>query len=390
MGANAAATQIAEDETENQEEQVAQVEETGFPDASTYEEYEGYNNGYYDENGEWVEATGYYDENGEWVEQSGYYDENGDWVETGGYYDENGEYIEYAGYYDENGEWVEVEPPASYYEEGVVDTGGGEEDTGQPPPPEQEAETQEETDHFLAHAGVEVQTVQMEIKNLDDEEEDSESQEFVPQPSGQSTPVSITEEGGIQSHPDTEDDDDEDIDALVNGFHHHHHHHQKDTEDEMEIKSPSIGDASMEDEQENIKEDHDQEMRDDEEHDEEKAIKEEMEDKVPEELGKEEEKEDMSEAKVKKQMSEDIEDPEVQERLATILAKRAKNMGAGGSRWEALGQTLKHRKEEMILEKVRKNRFFMVLSQHFLLEKTGVAFGVILFFIYEVFKYVSN
>jgi hypothetical protein len=54
-------------------------------------------------------SGGYYDDNGEWVEASGYYDENGYWIETGGYYDDNGAWIEYAGYYDDNGEWVEVE-----------------------------------------------------------------------------------------------------------------------------------------------------------------------------------------------------------------------------------------------------------------------------------------
>ncbi len=68
--------------------------------------------GYYNEDGEWVEAAdGYYDENGEWVETAdGYYDENGEWVEIAdGYYDENGEWVETAGgYYDENGEWVEA------------------------------------------------------------------------------------------------------------------------------------------------------------------------------------------------------------------------------------------------------------------------------------------
>ena len=62
-------------------------------------------------------SGGYYDENGEWVEAFGYYDENGDWVETGGYYDDNGKWVEYAGYYDENGDWIDVQLPIEHHQE---------------------------------------------------------------------------------------------------------------------------------------------------------------------------------------------------------------------------------------------------------------------------------
>ena len=116
--------------------------------------------GYYDENGEWVESGGYYDENGDWVETGGYYDENGDWVETGGYYDESGEWVEYAGYYDENGEWIDVEPPADYkfnYEEGDGGGGGTVEEAPPPIPPVQDSDQQNQpTASFLANRGVAV------------------------------------------------------------------------------------------------------------------------------------------------------------------------------------------------------------------------------------------
>ena len=100
---------------------------------------------------------GYYDENGDWVETGGYYDENGDWVETGGYYDESGEWVEYAGYYDDNGEWVDVDPPENYKQDYYEEGGGG---TVEDPPPaaDKQADDQQnnQAGHFLANRGVAV------------------------------------------------------------------------------------------------------------------------------------------------------------------------------------------------------------------------------------------
>ena len=126
-----------------------------------------------------TEATGgYYDENGEWVEANGYYDENGYWIETGGYYDDSGAWIEYAGYYDENGEWVEVEnaqqqqqqqqiQDQAYFDDGGGGGGGGtniDPSAGMPTVAEAEEEFEEPTEdnlnnsagYFLAVAGVAV------------------------------------------------------------------------------------------------------------------------------------------------------------------------------------------------------------------------------------------
>lgn len=102
-----------------------------------------------------MKKGGYYDENGEWIEASGYYDENGDWVETGGYYDENGEWVEYAGYYDENGEWVDVEIDPNYagQTQPQQDQNYYEDPGGTNPEP---AEQTTETGSFLADRGVAV------------------------------------------------------------------------------------------------------------------------------------------------------------------------------------------------------------------------------------------
>ena len=117
-------------------------------------------------------SGGYYDENGEWVEANGYYDENGYWIETGGYYDDSGAWIEYAGYYDDNGEWVEVEnaqqqqqQEQTYYDDGGGGGGGGTIETNMPTVVEEEPVEDDEdvtedlnntADHFLAVAGVAV------------------------------------------------------------------------------------------------------------------------------------------------------------------------------------------------------------------------------------------
>ena len=125
----------------------------GMPGPDEYDEDDDYYSG------------GYYDENGEWVEASGYYDENGDWVETGGYYDENGEWIEYAGYYDENGDWIDVEVPEedeNYYEDPGGDPGGGGDNNtkqelaplAEEPPADDK--TNPEAGYFLANRGVAV------------------------------------------------------------------------------------------------------------------------------------------------------------------------------------------------------------------------------------------
>ena len=89
----------------------------------------GEQNGYWDENGNWVDnswSNGYWDENGNWVDNSwssGYYDENGNWVDnswSSGYYDENGNWVDNSwssGYYDENGNWVDNSWSSGYYDE---------------------------------------------------------------------------------------------------------------------------------------------------------------------------------------------------------------------------------------------------------------------------------
>ena len=63
---------------------------------------------------------------------------------------------------------------------------------------------------------------------------------------------------------------------------------------------------------------------------------------------------DAEDDKLPNQLSDkEMEDPAVQERLANLLAKKAKASSSGaGSRWEALGQTLKQRKAD-ILDMVR-------------------------------------
>ncbi|XP_071749708.1 uncharacterized protein [Lepeophtheirus salmonis] len=149
-------TPTKEEEFEEQDVTTGEVVEEN----TEYQEEEEFTNGYYDENGEWIESTGYYDE-------------NGDWVETGGYYDENGVWIEYAGYYDDNGEWVNVEPNppnvAHEYTEdepGVTGVYPGIEEDSEPPDRggNQEEEEVKETqfnesksaDHFLVEAGVAV------------------------------------------------------------------------------------------------------------------------------------------------------------------------------------------------------------------------------------------
>lgn len=98
--------------------------------------------GYYDDDGQWVEPQGYVDEiTGEWLDFSaeGYYDEStGEWVWPAeaqgayqGYYDDEGNWIEaeasgdaptqaidngeavVEGYWDENGDWVDGPDPSN-------------------------------------------------------------------------------------------------------------------------------------------------------------------------------------------------------------------------------------------------------------------------------------
>ena len=268
---------------------------------------------------------------------SGYYDENGDWVETGGYYDENGDYIEYAGYYDENGEWVEVETPEGYYtEEGAEGVEGGDPGGGEDPGGGGGEPAEDDTRHFLAEAGVEhtAPTDNYYENGFEDEEV------VVLQPSEQSTPGynnSCQEEpepqSEVQADSDTEegqlnlttedDDDDDDIDALVNG--HKRDEEEKQSDDEETEKATATPTTDKEDEKTQLDEESENEKKE----------------------------EDEEKNGVKKQMSDDMEDPEVQDRLATILAKKAKTNGAktgasGKSRWEALGQTIKQRKAELL------------------------------------------
>jgi len=425
-----------EPSTEATEEQ-AVPEETGFPDASTYDQ-DNYPSG------------GYYDENGEWVEASGYYDENGDWVETGGYFDENGEWIEYAGYYDDNGEWVEVEPPESYYEQRYADEGGGGggiEGGGGTEEAAEEVTGEDQAGHFLAAAGV-VETVPTDME----QSHETDSASIVLQPSAQTAPANNND----ISHQEDESANAEAWAEYGEGFYDEYGQywyydesgypqlwqeylpeqngehleyaeedgngdyprHQYPDSQPAEVDEPGSDqkddertESRLGSEEEGEDEDHEEEERvpsieDDEEsvpssREEEEAVPS-PEEAVPTpmppeksptpekksllseksvtpEKAKSPEKEAEGESevkeppideddlveekegklKVKQQMSEDIEDPEVQERIATILAKRARRKG--GSRWGALGQTLQQRKldlqhqQEQDVESVKKN-----------------------------------
>lgn len=201
---------------------------------------------------------GYYDANGMWVEVSGYYDENGEWVETGAYYDENGDYIHYAGFYDENGEWIEVEPPASYYQQGYIDPGGG-----------GEGDHNGEYEAYVIH------------------EDDN---------------------GLLENHVDSSETPDNDL---------------PESDSFKEESNCESSDNNLENSDLNV---------------------------------------ELIEAQMKKELANDIEDPDVQERLATILAKRAKSMkGAPGrKRWQSLAKTLKNRMDsslDMEDESVRRSGF---------------------------------
>ena len=73
-----------------------------------YEEFDELEEGHYNEKGQWVSAdgtvyNGYYDEQGRWIDYS-YQNEEGEWVDNG-YFDERiGKWVPY-GYFDENGVW---------------------------------------------------------------------------------------------------------------------------------------------------------------------------------------------------------------------------------------------------------------------------------------------
>ncbi len=71
---------------------------------------------YYGEDGEYSEDGEYYDDNGE-----GYYDEDGNYIEGGEYADENG-------YYDENGEYIEYSDEGEYADEDYAEENYSEED----------------------------------------------------------------------------------------------------------------------------------------------------------------------------------------------------------------------------------------------------------------------
>ena len=210
---------------------VTKVEGMPGPDEYDDEEYDE------DEYG----TGGYYDENGEWVEASGYYDENGDWVETGGYYDESGEWVEYAGYYDENGDWIDVEVPeeipdqSQYYQ----DSGGGTDAPGDPgggggelpkipeepaiaapAPADQSQQQQNKTGYFLANRGVAVfpqtqtpprqkfelqtmESIEGTLTHTSESYNDTHHQELTAEDTEDTTEI------GGEAEPETDDDDDE-------------------------------------------------------------------------------------------------------------------------------------------------------------------------------------
>ena len=60
--------------------------------------------------------------------------------------------------------------------------------------------------------------------------------------------------------------------------------------------------------------------------------------------------EDEAKVEANDDANNNMEDPEVQERMATALAKKALNRQttAAGARWQSLGQTLKNRKAEIL------------------------------------------
>ncbi len=98
----------ADDENELSEE-MAEAEEGGA-------------DGYYDENGRWVETGGYYDEDGQWIETIGYYNEDGQWVYEEGYYDENGQWMVFPTDYSTDGVDLTAESDGTYDTEAVYDT----------------------------------------------------------------------------------------------------------------------------------------------------------------------------------------------------------------------------------------------------------------------------
>jgi hypothetical protein len=324
---------------------------------------------------------GYYDENGEWVEASGYYDDNGDWVETGGYYDEAGEWVEYAGYYDDNGEWVEVEPPASYYETNnageaaaseatYYNDGGGGPDAELAPLVEETAEAveqeavggqeqqQNETGYFLADRGV-----------------------AVFQPQTQTTPrqnynnkVDIVQLEGTTSFEDTTEDD-ADLNMEVG---------DDDDDDEYSDDSTEMGGEEEEEEEEEEHEEEEEEEHETSEYIEEKthpdthqdfdhhqeleqkelSIQEEQLDQslgsgkqvkelhqndiVDEEHGTTTTKDNFNDKSNEELLEEGVESNEKgpsEDNLESILAKRE---GSGIKTWGALRQTLKDRKVDFL------------------------------------------
>ena len=302
------------------------------------------------------EATGgYYDENGEWVEANGYYDENGYWIETGGYYDESGAWIEYAGYYDENGEWVEVENPQqqqqqiqdqAYYDDGGGGGGGGggpsldlpaamptvaeEEFEEEEPEATEEDNLNNSAGYFLAVAGVAVNlppkqstpankksavsgrgdddscssSYTDEAGDEDHDMDDLEEEEFVPEPEAvsaatmskqQSEDHSNAESKGSGTRTLQQAESEDHSAALLSEQHQQHQLQQQDEQD---------------DEQEHVngvKDGHDQEADDNAEDDE---LKEEAKDS-----------------------------------LVDIMARRKL---AGNKGWSALSKTLKERKSELL------------------------------------------
>ena len=66
----------------------------------------GAEQGYYDEQNQWV-TTGWHDNEGYWFEACGEFSRRGKWIGTGKFdvYDPEGDWYE-TGYFDENDEWV--------------------------------------------------------------------------------------------------------------------------------------------------------------------------------------------------------------------------------------------------------------------------------------------
>jgi len=268
-------------------------------------------------------SGGYYDENGEWVEASGYYDENGYWIETGGYYDESGAWIEYAGYYDENGEWVEVEnaqqqqqQEQTYYDDGGGG-GGGTIETNMPTVVEEEPVEDEEddvttedlnntADHFLAVAGVAV--------TMPPKQSTPATKESVTSRHGDdSCSSSYTDEAGGEEEDHDMEDLEEDVPDVISGA---ATMSKQQSEDHSNAESKGSGKTGT--------------KQYESENDENTVTSEHFND---------------VETKVVENEGGEDEEEEAKDTLEDIMAKRKM---AGNKGWSALSKTLRDRKSDLL------------------------------------------